>query len=224
MTGTLTGKRVLITHSAVWLGPVLADSFRAQGAEVIADASALTPEDVVKISEQTASIDVLVAHLAIAAPQTRAAEVTDDEWRTVFGRMVDPLPRLMSLVLPSMIERRAGKIIVIGSAAAFRGIKRASTYSAARGAQVAYVRAVGAEVAAQNVQVNLIAPNFIDDPMYFPPEVQVLDTFKQRLKSEVPAGRMGTPEEVAAFAVFLASDNANFFSGQSFPISGGWVA
>ena len=224
MTGLLTGKRVLITQSTDWVGPVLVKAFTAEGAAVHADEGSLAPPDAINRFSPIGHIDILIAHLAIPAPQTRAAEVSDDEWRNVFAHLVDPLPRLIRHVLSGMIERRSGKIIVIGSAAAFRGMKRTSTYSAARGAQVSYVRAVGAEVAAHNVQVNLVAPNFIDTPTYFPPEVQALDAFKQRLKSEVPAGRMGTPEELASFVIFLASDKANFFAGQSFPISGGWVA
>ena len=82
---------------------------------------------------------------------------------------------------------------------------------------------IGAEVAASNVQVNLIAQNFVDNPMYYGPDVQALPAFQERLKREVPAGRLATPEEDALFAIFLASDEVSFFAGQSFPFSGGWV-
>ena len=71
-----------------------------------------------------------------------------------------------------MSRAGAGRIVVMGSAAALRGQKRTSTYSAARGAQLAYVHAVGVEVAPHHVQVNAIAQNFVDNPTYFPPEVQ----------------------------------------------------
>ena len=168
-------------------------------------------------------IDVLVANLSIPAPRTFAQEVTDEEWRDVFAHLVDPLPRLFRSVLPSMIARREGKIVVMGSASGLRGMKRASTYSAARGAQISYVRAVGVEVAKHNIQINLIAQNFVDNPTYFPPEVQELDAFKSRIKNEVPIGRLATPREDALFAVFLASSEVNFFVGQSFPFSGGWI-
>lgn len=215
--------RVLITQSADWVGPALVQAFRTNGDEVIGDDGDLTSSEADKRLRQYGEVDVLVAHLAVAAPSTKVSDVTDDEWRAVFSRLVDPLPRLMRIFLPSMAQRKAGKVIVIGSAAPLRGLKRASTYSSARGAQVAYVRAVGTEVAAQNVQVNLIAPNFIDHPLYFPPDVQALEAFQQRLKSDVPAGRMGRPEELAAFAVFLASAQAGFFAGQTFPFSGGWA-
>ena len=127
------------------------------------------------------------------------------------------------MLFRSMLARGRGKIVVMGSASALRGMRRASTYSAARGAQIAYVRAVGTEVAAQGVQVNLIAQNFVDNETYFPAEVQALPAFQERLRREVPVQRLGTPEEDAALAVFLASDECRFMTGQSLPFAGGWV-
>jgi 2-keto-3-deoxy-L-fuconate dehydrogenase len=168
-------------------------------------------------------IDVLVAHLAVPAPSSLATDATEDEWRTVFGAMVDPLPRLVRAVLPQMIERRSGKVLVIGSASALRGMKRASSYSAARGAQLAYVQAVGVEVAPHGIQVNAIAQNFVENPTYFPPEVQAKPAFQERLKREVPLGRLVAPREDALFAAYLCSDAANCFVGQIFPVCGGWV-
>lgn len=221
----LAGKRVLITEAAEFMGPVLVEVFREHGATVFADESSMAdPEAPRRAVAAAGPVDVLIANLGVPAPSTRAHEVGDDEWRHVFANMVDPLPRLFREVLPGMLERRAGKIVVMGSATALRGQKRTSTYAAARGAQVSYVRAVGAEVAAANVQVNLIAQNFVENPMYYGPEVQALPAFQERLKREVPAGRLATAREDALFAVFLASPEVNFFAGQSFPFAGGWVS
>jgi NAD(P)-dependent dehydrogenase (short-subunit alcohol dehydrogenase family) len=111
----------------------------------------------------------------------------------------------------------------MGSAAALRGQKRASTYSAARGAQLAYVRSVGVEAAPFGVQVNAIAQNFVDNPTYFPPELQALPAFQERLKRDVPLGRLVSAEEDAAFAAYLCSDAADCFVGQVFPVAGGWA-
>jgi 2-keto-3-deoxy-L-fuconate dehydrogenase len=122
-----------------------------------------------------------------------------------------------------MVARRAGKILVIGSASALRGMRRASTYSAARGAQLAWVQAVGAEVAAANVQVNAIAQNFVDNPTYFPAAVQEDPRFRDRLAREVPLGRLVSAREEAAFAAYLLSGAADCFVGQVFPLCGGWV-
>ena len=110
-----------------------------------------------------------------------------------------------------------------GSASALRGIKRTSTYSAARGAQLAYVQAVGVEVAPYNIQVNAIAQNFVDNPTYFPADVQANPRFQERLKREVPLGRLVAAREDAEFAAYLCSESANCFVGQVFPVCGGWV-
>lgn len=221
---SLRGKRVLITQADEFMGPALCAGFQAHGAVVIADRhDDLDAPTVERVIGDAGHVDVLIANLAIAAPGSLATEATDDEWRRVFAKLVDPLPRLCRAVLPQMISRRAGKIIVMGSASALRGMKRSSTYSAARGAQLAYVQALGVEVAPQNVQVNAIAQNFVANPTYFPPEVQANEKFQQRLARDVPVGRLATPEEDAMLAVFLACDEVRFMVGQSIPFAGGWV-
>jgi 2-keto-3-deoxy-L-fuconate dehydrogenase len=220
----LAGKRVLVTQSNDFMGPVLVQVLTACGAEVIASAEPLndpaSPERVVRAAGR---VDALVANLGIPAPSTPAPEVTDAEWRDAFTHMVDPLPRLARAVLPQMLQRKSGKILLMGSSSALRGIKRTSTYSAARGAQLAYIQAVGVEVASANVQVNAIAQNFVDNPTYFPPEIQANPKFQERLKREVPLGRLVSAREDALFAAYLCSDAADCFVGQVFPVCGGWV-
>jgi NAD(P)-dependent dehydrogenase (short-subunit alcohol dehydrogenase family) len=221
----LHGKRILITQSETFMGPALCDVLAELGAEVIADARPLTDPDLPEAIVRAAGhIDVLVANLAIPAPSTPAIQVSDDEWRNAFAHMVDPLPRLVRAALPQMMQRKSGKILLMGSASALRGMKRTSTYSAARGAQIAYIQSVGVEAAAHNVQVNAIAQNFVENPTYFPPEVQANPAFQERLKREVPLGRLVGEREDAMFAAYLCSDAANCFVGQVFPVCGGWVA
>ena len=221
---SLQNQRVLVTQSEDFMGPALVKAFQYYGAEVIADPNALTsPEAVDKLMAAAGRVDILIANLAITNPRNAFDRVTEREWREVFAHLVDPLPRLAHAVLPGMIARGSGKVVVMGSASALRGMKNTSTYSAARGAQVAYVRALGAEVAAHNIQINLIAQNFVENNTYFPPEVQATEAFKQRLQQKVPVQRLATPEEDAQFAVFLACSEVNFFVGQSFPFAGGWV-
>ena len=212
MENALAGKRVLITQATVFMGPVLCEVFAEQGAEVIANADELVEADAAeRIVHAAGHIDVLVANLAIKAPSTAALEVTETEWRDVFAALVDPLPRLVRAVAPAMVERRAGKILVMGSASALRGMKRASTYSAARGAQLAYVQAIGVELAAHNVQVNAVAQNFVDNPTYFPADVQANPRFQERLAREVPLGRLVSAREDALFAAYLCSSAADCF-------------
>jgi 2-keto-3-deoxy-L-fuconate dehydrogenase len=224
MQNVLTGKRILVTQSTEFMGPVLCEVFAEQGATVIASPLPLHPPDAAaQVVQAAVDIDVLVANLAYTAPTTAAADVTDQEWRQVFDALVDPLPRLVRAALPAMVRRRAGKVLVIGSASALRGMKRASTYSAARGAQLAYVQAVGVEAAQHQVQINAIAQNFVENPTYFPPEVQANPRFQERLQREVPLGRLVAAREDALFAAYLCSEAANCFVGQVFPVCGGWV-
>lgn len=220
----LLGKRVLITHADAFMGPVLCEVFANHGATVIPSTDPLiSAEAPVAVVAAAGHVDILVANLAITAPTTAATEVSEEEWNDTFAALVDPLPRLFRAVLPAMIARRSGKILVMGSASALRGMKRTSTYSAARGAQIAYVQAVGVEVAPHNVQVNAIAQNFVDNPTYFPPDVQSNPRFQERLKREVPLGRLVGAREDAEFAAYLCSEPASCFVGQVFPVCGGWV-
>ncbi len=224
MKQALTGKRVLITQSGEFMGPALCEVFAEQGATVIASSEDLVaPDAPTRVVAAAGAIDVLVANLAYQAPSTVATEVTEVEWQAVFAALVDPLPRLVRAAVPAMVQRGAGKVLVVGSAAALRGMKRASTYSAARGAQLAYVQAVGVELAPQRIQVNAIAQNFVDNPTYFPPEVQANPRFQERLAREVPLGRLVAAREDALFAAYLCSDAADCFVGQVFPVCGGWV-
>lgn len=221
----LRGKRVLITQADAFMGPALCEVFARHGAAIIASTDALVgAEAPAAVLAAAGPIDVLVANLAMPAPSTAVTEVSEAEWQDTFAVLVNPLPRLFKAALPDMIQRRAGKILLMGSASALRGMKRTSTYSAARGAQLAYVQSVGVEVAVHNVQVNAMAQNFVDNSTYFPPEIQANPRFQERLKREVPLGRLVGAEEDAEFAAYLCSDAANCFVGQVFPVCGGWVA
>mgnify|MGYP001152327580 CR=1 FL=1 len=224
MHNMLAGKRILITQSAEFMGPTLCEVFAGQGADVVRSDVGLSEPGVAEaVVAHAGALDVLVANLAIVAPGTPADQVDETEWRNVFAALVDPLPRLVRAVVPGMVSRGGGKILVIGSAAALRGMRRASTYSAARGAQLAYVQAVGVELAPQKIQVNAIAQNFVENPTYFPPEVHANPRFQERLAREVPLGRMVTAREDALFAAYLCSSAADCFVGQVFPVCGGWV-
>jgi 2-keto-3-deoxy-L-fuconate dehydrogenase len=224
MPELLAGKRILITQAEQFMGPELCKVFAAHGATVIADnRQPGTPGAAQRIVGDAGRVDVLVVNLSITAPSTPAEQVSDTEWSEVFTALVTPLPQLVQAALAQMIERRAGKILLMGSASALRGMKRASTYSAARGAQLAYVQAVGVEMAAHNIQINAIAQNFVENPTYFPPEVQANPRFQERLQREVPLGRLVAAREDAEFAAYLCSESANCFVGQVFPVCGGWA-
>jgi 2-keto-3-deoxy-L-fuconate dehydrogenase len=224
MSGKLQGKRILVTQAEEFMGPMLCEVLAEHGAQIVAGKAALSePDAAERLIAASGDVDILVANLALAAPITPAVEVTDAEWRQTFAALVDPLPRLVRAIVPQMTARGHGKILVIGSASALRGMRKSSTYSAARGAQLAYVQAVGVELAQHNIKVNAIAQNFVDNPTYFPEALQQNPRFQERLKREVPLGRLVTAREDAEFAAYLCSDAADCFVGQVFPICGGWA-
>ncbi len=215
---------MLVTQCTNYMGPATIEVFKEHGAEIIADDSDLTgPGAAERLISETGKIDVLVANLAAEANLgVMAVDVDDAQWNQAFDIMVHPLHRLCRSVLPQMYERKAGKIVVYGSATGVKALEGVSAYGAARAAQVGYVRTVGAEAARHNVQINLIAQNFVENPIYFPPEFTERPEFKQLL-AQVPIGRLATGREDALFALFLASGESDFFVGQSIPFSGGWA-
>jgi NAD(P)-dependent dehydrogenase (short-subunit alcohol dehydrogenase family) len=208
------------------MGPALIETFQTLGAHVIADERPLDQDPSLpqQIVQAAGHVDVLLLHLALPAPSTPAGEIDDAEWRTVFAHLVDPMPRLVAAVLPQMMQRRQGRILLMGSAAALRGQKRTGSYSAARGAQLAYVQSVGLELAPHGIQFNAMAQNFVDNPTYYGADVQANPRFQERLKRDVPLGRLVSAQEDAHYAGYLCSDAAACFVGQIFPISGGWAS
>ena len=225
MADRLTGKRALVTQANDFMGAATVEVFREEGADVLMDTRDLRAGGACEAAVSEAGrVDVLVANLASPTYTGIATQdLGDADWSNAFDMMVHPLHRLSRAVLPQMIERQAGKIVVYGSASALKGMRTLAAYSAARAAQLGYVQAVGVEVAPHNVQVNLIAQNYVQNPDYFPPELTERESFVRSLKRQVPAGRLATAREDALLAVFLASEESNFFVGQAIPFSGGWV-
>ena len=130
ITVDLSGKRILVTHADRFMGPVLCGMVAQSGAELIASNDDLSSSgEVSQLIESAGQIDCLIANLAMPAPQTLATDVSDAEWSEVFKTMVDPLHWLTRAVLPQMIERRQGKILVMGSASALRGINKTSSFA-----------------------------------------------------------------------------------------------
>ncbi|MDP9090256.1 MAG: SDR family oxidoreductase [Pseudomonadota bacterium] len=222
--GNLAGRRALITSADIYMGPAITERFRADGVRVIADTNDYRkdPEFPARIVADALPLDILVVNLIPTALASEPAHrQSDTEWNLAFEAMVHPTMRFVRAVLPGMIERRRGKIIVVTSTAPLQPRPNRAAYTAARGAQNAYVRAVGVEVAGHNVQVNAIAQsyvyggfkeNFLEDPAN-----------REVVLREVPAQRLAEGWEQAALVRFLASDESNYFSGQVLSFSGGRV-
>ena len=223
MAGRLAGRRAVVTEADDFMGPAVVDLFREEGAAILDDRRDLTdPRAADALIGEAGDVDVLVVNLSIPNPRALAHETTDEQWSRVFDKIVHPTHRLVRAVLPQMIKRRSGKIVVVGSASAMRGTATRTCYGAARGAQHAYVRNVGIEVAPHNVQVNATGQIFVENPTYFPPDAIGSERLIRQLET-VPAGRLATGREAAEFILFLSGRESDFFVGQVFAYSGGWV-
>jgi 2-keto-3-deoxy-L-fuconate dehydrogenase len=190
---------------------------------VIADTSDLrTPDRCAALIAEAGHVDVLMANLAGGNDRYGVLETEDQELDTLYARMVRPLHSLTRAVLPQMIERRRGKIVVVGSATGMRGQPGRAAYSAARAAQHGYVRSVGVEVAGHGVNVLATGQTFVENLSYFPAAYQATEEFQQRMRG-LPAGRLSTGREAAMFLLALAGPETDWLFGQVFAYAGGWV-
>lgn len=221
-----------MTHAARYLGPPVVELFRREGAEVLADETDYTaaPEAAADVVERAGRIDVLVANLAgplrkmpVTNMLGEVTEFTDEDFQAYLDELVWPLLRFVRAVLPQMIDRRSGKIVGITSATPRRAIAGLGIYSAARGAQNAFVQTVGNEVATHNVQFNAIGPAHIENNMYYTPEMLADTAVREQFIAQVPANRLGQGREAAELALSLATDASNFLAGQVIPVAGGWT-
>lgn len=223
MTGRFDGKRVLVTECQSNIGPTLVSAFEAEGATVIADRRDYTePGAIEDLLHSAGDLDAIAANFAAPYTAALAHEATEDDFVLMHEHMVMPLFRLMRAVLPGMYARRRGKIVVMGSAFGLKGVPMRANYCAARGAQLAYVRAVGLEAIRHGVNVNATAQTFVDNPTYYSAEYQQTEEFKARLQ-QLPIGRLSTQAELASLVLFLAGPDSSFFVGQVVPYSGGWA-
>ncbi len=231
MSGRLEGRRVLVTHADRYLGPPVVELFEREGAQVIADASDYADPDAAgEVVGRSGRIDVLVANFAgplrnmpVTNMLTDVTKFEDDDFQGYLDELVWPLLRFVRAALPQMIERRSGKIVGITSATPLRAIPGLSVYSAARGAQNAFVKVVGNEVAAHNVQFNAIGPAHVENNAYYTEEMLADESVREQFVAEIPAGRLGKGAEAAELALALSTGASDFLAGQVIPISGGWA-
>jgi 2-keto-3-deoxy-L-fuconate dehydrogenase len=223
MTERFQNKRVLLTDAAAFMGPAVSELMREEGAHVLADRRDLTkPNGVESLVLEAGHVDVLIANLAAPYTMAYAHEATESDFNDMFERLVLPLHRLVRTVLPQMIERRQGKIVVVGSALALRGTPMRANYAAARGAQLAYVKTVALEAIRHNVHVNAAALAFVENPTYYSADYRNTEDFERRMR-DVPIGRLATGREAASLVLYLASPESDFIVGQVIPYSGGFI-
>lgn len=188
--------------------------------EVCADLSDPTQAKnmVDNVLENFCQLDILVccsglSHVGLVT------DIDPQQWKTLFGVNVDGMHYCCQAVLPHMVHRKEGCILTVSSMWGQIGASCEVAYSATKGAVIAYTKALAQEVGPSNIRVNCIAPGVITTEMnaHLSPEDLAA------LADETPLGRIGTPEECASCALFLASDGASFVTGQVLAPNGGLV-
>ncbi len=169
------------------------------------------------------TVDILVNNDAYPAERAPVDTAHPDDLRRTLDRLVVIPFERTGAVVPGMKDRGRGKIIFVTSAAPLRGLANYSMYATARGAANAMARSLAVELAPKNIQVNAVAPNFIESPTYFPPSLMENPDTAAKVLRNIPLGRLGRQSEAASLVVYLASDGADFLTGQVLPLAGGWA-
>lgn len=170
------------------------------------------------VLEKFCQLDILVccsglSHVGLVT------DIDPQQWKTLFGVNVDGMHYCCQAVLPHMVHRKEGCILTVSSMWGQVGASCEVAYSATKGAVIAYTKALAQEVGPSNIRVNCIAPGVIATEMNAHLSPEDLDA----LADETPLGRIGTPEECASCALFLASEGASFVTGQVLAPNGGLV-
>ena len=200
----------LVTHVEEFLGAPAVTALRGDGFEVVAlDSSQSGPAEVadaaMEVIRAYGALDVCVMNSAFPAERAPIGAVDEARMRAAYEALVFGPMLLARAVAPPMQARRAGKLIFCTSAAPLRGLPNYSVYVGARGAMNAAVRSLALELAPHNVQVNAVAPNFIESETYFPKALMDDPTAREKILKNVPLGRLGRPEEAGAMIAYLAS-------------------
>ncbi|MBC8537474.1 3-oxoacyl-ACP reductase FabG [Christensenellaceae bacterium NSJ-63] len=163
-------------------------------------------------------VDVLINNAAVAS-QELFTEMQEENWRRIFAVNVEGVYHCTQTVLPDMIRRREGKIVNISSMWGQVGASCEVCYSATKAAVIGMTKALAKEVGLSGIQVNCVAPGVIATEM----NAHLSGADMQALAEDTPLGRLGAPEDISRALLFLASEDADFITGQVLGVNGGFV-
>jgi 2-keto-3-deoxy-L-fuconate dehydrogenase len=241
-SGRLAGKVALLTAAGQGIGRACALAFAAEGAQVwatdrdealLADVpgvrpavlDVLDPADMDRVLAETGPLDVLfncVGHVAAGT----ILDCDEADWQRSFDLNVTSMFRLIRRALPAMIGRGGGSIVNMSSvASSVTGVPNRFAYGASKAAVIGLTKAVAADFITQGIRCNAICPGTVDTPS-LQDRLRATGNYevaRASFAARQPMGRLGRPEEIAALAVHLASDESSFTTGQVHVVDGGWT-
>lgn len=238
----LTGKKALVTGASGGIGGAIAKGLYAQGATVALSGTRVDPLNALaaelgdrahvspcnlsdneavlalagQASEAMGGLDILVNNAGITRDNL-FMRMSDDEWQQVIDVNLSSTMRLMKSVMRPMMKQRFGRIINITSIVGVTGNAGQVNYAASKAGMIGMTKSYAQEIATRGITANCVAPGFIETAM----TAELPDAVKEKMTGNIPAGRMGSPEEIASAVAYLASDEASYITGQTIHVNGG---
>ncbi len=238
----LDGKPALVTGASGGIGAAIARALHAQGAKVVLSGTrrekleelaaelgenafvcpadlrdAAEPNALVEAAEQAAGPLHILVNNAGMTRDMLALRMSDLDWQAVLDIDLSAPFRLARAAIRGMLRRRAGRIINISSIVGSTGNPGQANYAAAKAGLVGMSKSLAQEIGSRGITVNVVAPGFVDTAM----TEMMTDAQKARLNEQIPLGRIGKPDDVAAAVVYLASDEAAWVTGTTLHVNGG---